>query len=320
LVSIDCLVQKRAYTLWKEEGCKSGRDLDYWLKAEADIIRNRETAHSVEGSRKALEDATLVGSGLWISYVFLLFYLGISVSSVTSVDLFIENSVKLPFLAVDLPLIEFFILVPVVFIVVHAYTLVHFVMLAAKAGQYNRAVQAHFPYAEEIQEGLRQQLPNNIFVNFLAGPRDVTEGGLGVILKIIAWTTLVLAPILLILLIQIRFLPFHNIYVTWVHRLILLLDLGLIWMLWPAVLACRGSLQWPRLTLAKKALVATVMTVTFSWVVASFPGEPQGEVFDFPLVRLFIPNTLELSGFNVFVTEKIDDLNKVELKDFSLSG
>jgi hypothetical protein len=319
LDSIDRLIQNRAYTLWKEDGCRSGRDLEYWLKAEADVIHTRETAHSVEGSRKALEDATLVGSGLWLSYLFFLFYLGISVSTVTSVDLLVENSVKLPFLAVDLPLIEFFTLLPIVFLVVHAYTLVHFVILSAKAGQYNSAVQAHLPYADEIQEALRQQLPNNIFVNFLAGPRDVTEGGLGVMLKIIAWTTLIIAPILLLLVVQIKFLPFHNIYITWVHRLILLVDLGLIWMLWPAVLACRGSLQWPRFTLAKKAVVATVLTVAFSSVVASFPGEPQEKIADIPLVRWIIPtNTLELSGFNVFVTEKIDDLNKVVLKDWLL--
>ncbi len=29
----NCIKQK-AYELWKKEGCKPGRDLDYWLKAE----------------------------------------------------------------------------------------------------------------------------------------------------------------------------------------------------------------------------------------------------------------------------------------------
>jgi len=27
-------VEKKAYELWKKDGCKQGRDLDYWLRAE----------------------------------------------------------------------------------------------------------------------------------------------------------------------------------------------------------------------------------------------------------------------------------------------
>jgi hypothetical protein len=27
-------IQKRAYELWRNEGCKPGRDQDYWLLAE----------------------------------------------------------------------------------------------------------------------------------------------------------------------------------------------------------------------------------------------------------------------------------------------
>jgi hypothetical protein len=44
------------------------------------------------------------------------------------------HTVKLPFLGVDLPLVAFFFLAPILFIVSHGYTLVHFVMLAAKVG------------------------------------------------------------------------------------------------------------------------------------------------------------------------------------------
>jgi hypothetical protein len=49
----------------------------------------------------------------------------------------LENPVKLPFLNVELPLVAFFFLAPIIFIVSHAYTLVHFVMLGAKVGVYD---------------------------------------------------------------------------------------------------------------------------------------------------------------------------------------
>jgi hypothetical protein len=36
-LDIDSAIRSRAYEYWKAEGEPSGRDLDYWLKAEAEI-------------------------------------------------------------------------------------------------------------------------------------------------------------------------------------------------------------------------------------------------------------------------------------------
>jgi uncharacterized protein YjbI with pentapeptide repeats len=339
------VVRKRAYQIWEEEGHLPNRDLQNWLRAESEVLTIAQTARGLDGSRKAIEDAALIGSGLWLSYIFVLFYVAVSVSGVTHIDLFVQNTVKLPFLNVELPLLEFFAVIPIVFVIMHAYTLVHFVMLGAKAGHYDQALGDHLPFSEAIQETLRQQLPNNIFLQFMAGPKEVREGGLGYILKVIAWTTLALGPILLILLIQIRFLPFHRTMITWEHRLILLLDLALIWVLWTAVLSSRGRLLWPRLTASKKALVATIVIVGFSWFAATFPGERQSSLLKIPIVTrttegenviswmsvsdiLFhgdldptgrrrtsiFSNTLELTGFNILESQKIDDLEKVGLR------
>ena len=58
--------------------------------------------------------------------------------AVTHADLFLEKPVKLPFLNIELPLLAFFFLAPMLFRVVHAYTLVHLVMLTDKARRYIR--------------------------------------------------------------------------------------------------------------------------------------------------------------------------------------
>jgi len=31
-------VAQRAYFLWKQDGCVHGRDMDYWLRAEAELV------------------------------------------------------------------------------------------------------------------------------------------------------------------------------------------------------------------------------------------------------------------------------------------
>src|SRR3984893_11575539 len=80
-------------------------------------------ARDLGALRDAVVDAASVGAGLWFSYLFALFYFAIAAGAVTHRDLLLESAVKLPFLNVELPLKAFFILGPLVFVIVHAYLL-----------------------------------------------------------------------------------------------------------------------------------------------------------------------------------------------------
>jgi hypothetical protein len=48
-------------------------------------------------------------------------------------------------------------------------------MLAAKVGAFDKELRAQLGDAPETREGLRRQLPSNIFVQFLAGPGDIRK-------------------------------------------------------------------------------------------------------------------------------------------------
>ena len=117
--------------------------------------------------REAVIDAAGVGAGLWLSYLFLFFYLFIAVAAVTHRDLLFENPVKLPFLNVELPLLGFFVLGPLLFLVLYAYVLLHFAMLADKVGVFDAELRAQIGN-DDIRARLRRQLPSNIFVQYLA--------------------------------------------------------------------------------------------------------------------------------------------------------
>ena len=99
-------------------------------------------ATDLQALRDAVVDAASVSTGLWLSYLFVLFYFAIAAGAVTHRDLFLENPVKLPFLNVELPLKAFFVLGPLVFLVVHAYVLLHFVLLAGKIGAFHEELEA----------------------------------------------------------------------------------------------------------------------------------------------------------------------------------
>jgi hypothetical protein len=102
-------------------------------------------SHDLNALRNAVVDAASVGAGIWLSYLFVLLYIAIAAGGITHKDLLLENAVKLPFLGVELPLVAFFFLAPILFIVSHGYTLVHFVMLAAKVGKFEEELRKQAP-------------------------------------------------------------------------------------------------------------------------------------------------------------------------------
>jgi hypothetical protein len=308
-------------------------------------------AHDLEAVRKSVDDTASISGTLWFSYLFTLLYIAIATGAVTHRDLLLENPVKLPFLNVELPLVAFFALAPILFIIAHAYTLMHFVMLAAKVGTYDAELREKLSgkEANATRLGLRRQLPSNIFVQFLAGPSDIREGGLGWLLKAVAWISLVIGPVLLLLFLQIQFLPYHLEWVTWVQRFALLADMALLWFLWPAILGSRSEIHWPRPQRSPVLAfgLLSLIPIGLAFTTATFPGERLDEFVGkkqwIPLNlaamglvatnsgnrpnwtsfhdilyivtrrrRSWFSNTLVLPGFDSLEAKAIDDQNKLD--------
>src|SRR5215469_13515428 len=242
-------------------------------------------ATDLDALRTAVVDAAGVGYGLWFSYLFVLFYFAIAAGAVTHRDLLLESPIKLPFLNVELPLKAFFILGPLVFLVVHAYVLLHFLL---KVGAFHVQLEKQIPEDDEKRAQLRRQLPSNIFVQFLAGPREVREGVVGFLLKSVALISLVAGPVALLILFQLQFLPYHSPWITWWQRIAVVLDLVLLWLLWPPI--ARGEtalLTWADLRRGRVAawLPVSLLPLLLVFTITTFPGEWLEE--EVPSVRLF---------------------------------
>ena len=265
-------------------------------KRSNDLPEIAKKADDLEAIKKAVDDAAAIGGGLWISYLFVLFYFAVAAGAVTHADLFFEKPVKLPFLSVELPLVAFFFLAPLIFLVVHGYTLVHLVMLSDKVKRYHQALYDQIgdkgsssdterEERKEKRDSLRRQLPSNIFIQILAGPSDLRQSLFGWLLRAIAWLTLVIAPVLLLLIFQIQFLPFHHAVIAWTQRVALVADLLLLAWLWRKILSDRelggpfGSWIWEALGLAIGFAV-----VFFSVAVVTFPGEWQEDLLSWRIL------------------------------------
>jgi hypothetical protein len=267
--------------------------------AASDLPAIAAKADDLEEIKKSVEDAAAVSGGLWLSYLFVLSYIAIAAGAVTHEDLLLVRAVKLPFLNVELPLKAFFALAPFVVLIIHAYALMHFIMLGKKASRFHNELRRQFPDSatktqrsgvaldgghKEIRDKLRRLLPSNIFVQILAGPPELRHGIFGFMLRLIALTTLVAFPILLLLLLQIQFLPFHDVNITWAQRAALFLDIVLFWLLRPPIFADLSVEIFERARVFARILrgfglclagVMSVVALWFSIVVATIPGEWQ---------------------------------------------
>jgi hypothetical protein len=243
-----------------------------------------EPTDDLDATRNALVEAAGVSGGLWITYLGVLLYLLIAVGSVTHKDLFLESPITLPLISVKLPMAAFFVLGPGLFLIVHAYVLLHFRMLADKIAAFDELLFARIA-DRDVRTKLRQPLPANVFVQFLAGPPKVRDGVVGLFLWLIAVMTLVIGPILLLLFFELQFLPYHKETITWWQRIAVGIDLGLLWLFWPSIALrkadpdAKGDTGFRIARVIQSAgtigimLILTLGSLALLVLIATFPGE-----------------------------------------------
>lgn len=247
---------------------------------------------SVEQLKAAVESASSEVRTAYVSFIVFALYFAVTVGATTHEELLRGSHVTMPALGVGLPIVGFYVLVPPLFLLFHAVLLIQLNVLAARARRLHEAGTT----AEESFG------PPFVLSQFLLGGirgtllRPLVGGAMGV--------SLILLPLGLLLFVQVRFLPYHSEWVTWWHRILVVLDLGLVWLLWPQILKAPAGApvaagdQRPRwstrsrqrlsaraaagLALLARAglthhlgLVAlTVGIVGFSWGLATIPATP----------------------------------------------
>jgi uncharacterized protein YjbI with pentapeptide repeats len=227
-------------------------------------------AQDLGEARKALDSATGIARGLWFTFLSLTAYLVISVGSVTHRDLFLETPVRLPLLNVDLPLVTFFWVAPLMFLVIHAYLLLNLKFMSDNAQHYFDEVD-RIGLGPDVKNKLFLQLSNFLILQMLIVRRQEKWGVMGFATHFVVVLTVMIAPILVLLLIQLQFLPYHSHIVTGIHRLSIAADMGLLMFFWPRI---AGEPANRRVSAMRHGVWAVVFAVVlFSGFVATFPGE-----------------------------------------------
>ena len=209
----------------------------------------------------------------WLIFLGLMAYLLIAIASVTHRDLLLAGDITLPLLQVKIGLIRFFLLVPILFVLLHVGLLGKLALLARKTLEFDAAVRL-LESTDQRSHPLRLELDNFFLVQVFAGPDRSRV--VSAFLNGLSWLTLVIFPLALLLYVQVAFLPFHDGAVTLVHRLavvadvVLLLLMGVFLMradvtyfgaVWRTAVSNPGSLAFGAVVLLAATFVAAVATV-----------------------------------------------------------
>lgn len=204
-------------------------------------------------------------------------YFMIAVAGVTHRDLLLETPVSLPILQVDIPLTQFFQFAPIILLLFHLGLIGQLVLLARKTLEFDAAIRL-LETSDRRTHPLRLELHNFFFVQAIAGAqRSAVMGGF---LHAMSWLTLVILPVVLILYIQVIFLPYHDTLITWTHRLALVFDIVMLSLLGIFLRRAESSFfsafwrntrSYPLSFFATSGLLATVLA--FSFLFATVPGE-----------------------------------------------
>src|SRR5215510_8608275 len=184
-----------------------------------------------ERLRVAADEAARLAQTGYLTFLGLGTYIAIIIGSTTDVQLLKVSPVTLPLLNVQLPIVEFYVVVPWLLLLFYFNLLLHLTFLAQRLHRFN-AVLTTFP-DDMVREEQRVRLfPSPFSALLIARP---ARWRLRMLLGLMVFTTVVLLPLILLLCAQVRFLPYHNMAITWNHRAAVLVDLALLWLFWPPI-------------------------------------------------------------------------------------
>lgn len=213
----------------------------------------------------------------WLIFLGIMTYFMIAVAGVTHRDLLLETPVSLPILQVQIPLTQFFQFAAPVLVLFHIGVISQLVLLARKTLEFDHAIRLLEP-GERRTHPLRLELHNFFFVQAIAGPhRSRVMSGF---LHGMAWLTLVVLPVVLLLYIQIVFLPYHDLAITWSHRAALIVDVMMLASIGVFLMRAETSFfqAFWRTTFSNPLSflftgLVLVVALLFSFFAATVPGE-----------------------------------------------
>lgn len=251
-----------------------------------------------EAAIGAINDAAGYCRTLWATFIGYAATIFVLTSGTTHEALLRQTPVKLPLFNVDsgIPLLLFYVIAPLLLVLFHLNLLMKLHDLRVRVGELILPLNyCDDDNAQFERNRLRRRLMAFDYATLKAGlVADRRERWL---LSLVTDTTIFIMPVLLLLFVQLQFLPYHDWKISWLQRAFVIADLALIayiqlWLgtkrvqpesetdaapagssrKWRALFSFASFSFKPR---ARARGLLFAVPVLVSTIVLAFPGEPQ---------------------------------------------
>ena len=212
-------------------------------------------------------------SSAWLAFLALLTYLLVTLAGVSHKALLLDSPVALPIVVnVDIPLRSFFLYAPALLLLVYLSLLIQHVILARKYRKFKEAIA---PYERETrtEHPARERVHSYVFSQILVGPKPnrITN----FVMQLIVYVTFTILPLITLLYFQIKFLPYHEVWITYWHRFAVILGLLMLIFLTPRIIKVGPQAEAWEVSRMEKVLGACLLiaSLSFSWLIATVPDE-----------------------------------------------
>lgn len=214
----------------------------------------------------------------WIFFLAAQAYFFVALAGLEHRDLLLDAPVPLPLLQVDIQLRAFFLFSPIIFVLFHLGILLQHVMLSRQVRELHSNV-SHFEGNNFFRtHRVRFHLHSYFFTQLMAGPKR--SPFFAFFLSLLTWLSFGILPVILLLDFQSTFLPFHDLQVTWAHRIylaleVLILTVFAVFMRHPGL----GFVVGFGRTIVERPLgfivsfMASLCAIFFSFCIATIPDE-----------------------------------------------
>jgi hypothetical protein len=219
----------------------------------------------------------------WLAFLLLLTYVVVTLASVSHKALLLNSPVKLPIINADIPLVGFFQYAPALLLLVYLSLLVQHVVLARKYRKFTDAI-ASYEMETGTEHPARERVHSYVFSQIAAGPKPnlITK----FMMQLIVYVTFSVLPLLTLLYFQIKFLPYHDVSITYWQRIAVILGFAMLILLTPLMQNTGPARRRWDIKVGPQAeaweasgtqvllvLLLLPIVLGFSWLIATVPNE-----------------------------------------------
>ena len=195
-------------------------------------MRDNHIGERVKLALESANDSARHFRTVYSFYLFFALYFLINVLVTDQELLFREGHIQMPIVNVSVPVVRFFIVSPLVLLILHLNLLIQALFLSKKIALYSLELARFGGSEKSNREALDSLFPMPL-VYLIAN--SYKNKSMIWLLGTVVFISIAILPITILIFSQVQFLPYQNENFTWIHRITVLVDIGMLCWIWPHI-------------------------------------------------------------------------------------